>query len=70
MFFDNFWLNNKSKKLEFCFQFGNDEPIVFYSQLNMDNKVTITLEGESNITFNDKNGNKFTLLIRGKNGTS
>ena len=49
--------------VEFCFQFGDDEPVVFASGPN---SCTITLNATSdgNMSFTDNNGNVFKLFAR------
>jgi len=51
------------ENVEFCFQFGDEEPIVFATGPN---ECTIRLSptSESNITFND-NDRVFKLFARG-----
>jgi hypothetical protein len=47
---------------EFCFQFGDEDPVVFATGPNL----TITLNGnnDGNIVFEDRQGNIFKLFAR------
>ncbi len=49
---------------EFCFQFGDNEPVVFANTSG--NSCTIHIEptSASNMIFNDGNGNVFKLFAR------
>jgi hypothetical protein len=48
--------------VEFCFQFNDDEPVVFASGTNECN-ITINPTTQGNITFNDNN-NAFKIFAR------
>ena len=48
--------------VEFCFQFDDEEPIMFASGPNSCN-ITINTNPEGNITFTD-NGRRFKLFAR------
>jgi hypothetical protein len=48
--------------VEFCFQFGEDEPIVFATGPN-DCQIRLSPTSNSNMTFND-NGRVFKLFAR------
>ena len=48
--------------VEFCFQFGDDEPVVFASGPN-ECHITISPTNDTNMTFND-NGRVFKLFAR------
>jgi hypothetical protein len=52
--------------VEFCFQFNDDEPVVFANGPN-DLHITITPTLNGNMTFND-NGNVFKIFAREMNG--
>jgi len=51
------------ENVEFCFQFGDEEPIVFATGPNECN-IHLSPTSESNITFND-NDRVFKLFARG-----
>jgi hypothetical protein len=54
-------INTTNTLNEYCFQFNNNEPVVFATGRD---PLTITLSNnQSNITFNDNN-NTFTLFSR------
>lgn len=50
------------ENVEFCFQFGDDEPVVFATGPNECN-IRINPTTEGNMTFND-NGRVFKLFAR------
>jgi hypothetical protein len=50
------------ENVEFCFQFGDDEPIVFASGPN-ECSIRLSPTSNSNMTFND-NGRVFKLFAR------
>jgi hypothetical protein len=54
--------NPQIEDCEFCFQFNDDEPVVFASGSNGCN-ITITPTTQGNITFNDNN-NAFKIFAR------
>jgi hypothetical protein len=51
------------ENVEFCFQFGDEEPIVFATGPN-ECSIHLSPTSESNITFND-NDRVFKLFARG-----
>jgi len=51
------------ENVEFCFQFGDEEPIVFATGPN-ECSIRLSPTSESNITFND-NDRVFKLFARG-----
>ena len=50
------------ENVEFCFQFGDDEPVVFATGPN-DCTIHLTPTYQTNMTFND-NGKTFRLFAR------
>ena len=50
------------ENVEFCFQFGDDEPVVFASGPN-ECSIRLNPTGNSEMTFND-NGRVFKLFAR------
>lgn len=50
------------QNVEFCFQFGDDEPIIFATGPNSCN-ITLSATSNSNMIFND-NGKVFKLFAR------
>jgi hypothetical protein len=50
------------ENVEFCFQFGDEEPVVFASGPN-DCNISLSPTNDTNITFND-NGRVFKLFAR------
>jgi len=48
--------------VDFCFQFGDDEPVVFATGPN-DCTIRLSLSSNANMTFND-NGRVFKLFAR------
>ena len=50
------------ENVEFCFQFGNEEPIVFATGPN-ECSIRLSPTSDANITFND-NDRKFKLFAR------
>jgi hypothetical protein len=50
------------ENVEFCFQFGDNEPIVFATGPN-ECSIRLTPQTDSNMTFTD-NDNKFKLFAR------
>lgn len=52
----------ESENVEFCFQFGDDEPVVFASGPNECN-IRLSSSYDTNMTFND-NGRVFKLFAR------
>ena len=50
------------ENVEFCFQFGDDEPVVFASGPN-ECSIRLSPTSNSNMTFND-NGRVFKLFAR------
>lgn len=54
--------NFQPDNVEFCFQFGDDEPIVFASGPNVCH-ITLNPTNGGNMTFND-NGRVFKLFAR------
>ena len=50
------------ENVEFCFQFGDEEPVVFATGPN-ECSIRLTPTAEGNITFNN-NGNVFKLFAR------
>jgi hypothetical protein len=50
------------QNVEFCFQFGDDEPIVFATGPN-ECHITLSPTHDGNMTFND-NGRVFKLFAR------
>jgi len=49
--------------VEFCFQFGENEPVAFATGPN-GCIITLNNTSESNITFTDNDGNTFKLFAR------
>ena len=54
------------ENVEFCFQFGDDEPVVFATGPN-DCTIRLSPTTNGNMTFND-NGKEFKLFAREING--
>ena len=50
------------ENVEFCFQFGNNEPIIFATGPN-ECSIRLTPQPDANITFTD-NGREFKLFAR------
>lgn len=49
---------------EFCFQFGDNEPIVFANTLGSSCTIQLNPTSDANMIFNDGNGNVFKLFAR------
>ena len=49
---------------EFCFQFGDNEPVVFANTAGSSCTIHLEPTSESNMIFNDGNGNVFKLFAR------
>ena len=58
-------LRYNPENVEFCFQFGDDEPIVFATGPN-ECTIRLTPTYQTNMTFND-NGRTFKLFARERN---
>lgn len=54
------------ENMEFCFQFGNNEPIVFATGPN-ECHIHLAPSPEGNMTFTDNNNNVFKLFARERN---
>ncbi len=52
--------------VEFCFQFDNNEPIVFATGPN-ECHIRLAPSPEGNMTFTDSNNNSFKLFARERN---
>jgi hypothetical protein len=52
--------------VEFCFQFDNNEPVVFATGPN-ECSIRISPESDGNMTFTDNNNNVFKLFARERN---
>lgn len=50
------------ENVEFCFQFGNEEPVVFAAGPN-ECTIRLSTTSNANMTFND-NGREFKLFAR------
>lgn len=51
------------ENVEFCFQFDNEEPVVFASGPN-ECSIRLSPSLDANMTFNDSNGKIFKLFAR------
>ena len=49
---------------EFCFQFGDNEPVVFANTAGSSCTIHLEPTSESNMIFNDGDGNVFKLFAR------
>ena len=58
----NFYQPRRYNNVEFCFQFGEDEPVIFGTGGN-DLHIHVSPTEHGNITFND-NGKTFKIFAR------